>query len=331
VETAREVLVALARRYAFGDVAALAAAGLLPAPAMPDVAALCAFGKRVLELDAEDFGIPESAGEVPRDLLTRARASRMPQAPRERPRGALHTLRPAYALLLEIIEIRWRRREMAALVAAVHIAGEYLPMLAWQPILGHAGDPVRLAAAVSGPGSRFGVPFTPGGPRSCDHTRPQQSAAERALRVAGEPAPGWRGYLDRQHSHVAGALGVCAAQCRTPCSVVTRLDDDVRAGLAARCRLAAEFAGGALVRLRHAAPVGHGFGVPSPDEVQAAWAHTQSTLRRHELGRKALARAGVDDYPLPGLPGLFSEIATVDIAPDTLLADVAARVADLVA
>jgi hypothetical protein len=326
VETAREVLVALARRYAFGDVAGLAAAGLLPPETTPAVAALCAFGQRVLDLDAEDFGMPEPVGDVPPDLLRRARASRMPQSPREQPRGALKTLRPAYALLLEVIEIRWRRREMAALVAAVHIAGEYLPLLAWEPVLGHAADPARLAAAVGGPGSRFGVPFEPGMPRSCDHTRPQQSAAERALRVAGEPPEGWRAYLDRQHSHVAGALGVCAADCRTPCSVVTRLDDGVRDDLAARCRLAAEFAGGALVRLRHAAPVGHGFGVPSADEVLSAWARTRNSLRHQELGRKAFADTGpgADAYPLAGLPALISEIATVEIVPGTLLADVGA-------
>jgi hypothetical protein len=330
VETAREVLAALADRYAFGDVAALATAGLVPPNTAPAVAALCAFGQRVLDLDAEDFGMPEPAGEVPRDLLNRARASRMPQTPREQPRGALETLRPAYALLLEVIDVRWRRHEMAALVAAVHIAGEYLPMLAWETVLGHAADPVRLPAAVSGPESRFGVPFTPGGPRMCDHTRPQQSAAERALRVAGEPPEGWRAYLDRQHSHVATALGVCVADCRTPCSVVTRLDDDVRAELAARCRLAEEFADGALVRLRHAAPVGHGFGVPSTEEVLEAWARTSRSVRRQELGRKALAGADQDSFPLPGLPEMIAAIAAAPITPDTLLSDVAARVAALV-
>jgi hypothetical protein len=329
VETAREVLVALARRYAFGDVAELATAGLLPPAATPAVAALCAFGQRLLDLDAEDFGMPETAGKVPPDLMRRARASRMPQTPREQPRGAMQTLRPAYALLLEVIDVRWRRREMAALVAAVHIAGEYLPLLAWEPVFGHAADPARLAAALGGPGSRFGVPFAPGGPRACDHTRPQQSAAERALRVAGEPPEGWRAYLDRQHSHVASALGVCAAGCRTPCSVITELDDGVRGDLVARCRLATEFAGGALVRLRHAAPVGHGFGVPSTDEVLAAWARTRRSLRHQERGRKALAGAAADPYPLPGLPALFSEIATAEIVPDTILAEVAVRVAAL--
>ncbi|MQY06347.1 hypothetical protein [Actinomadura macrotermitis] len=327
METARDVLTELARRHAFGDLEALVA-GLDPgSPAL----ALCAFGQRVLDLDAEDFGMPEAVGEVPKDLLDRARASRMPQAPREQPRGALASLRPAYALLLEVIEIRWRRREMAALVAAVHIASEYLALLAWEPVLGHAGDPALIGRATTGEGSRFGVPIEPGAERMCDHTRPERSACERALRVAAEPPPGWRAYLDRQHSQVAQALGDCAARCRTPCTVMTRLDDDVRADLTSRCKLAADFTDSAVVRLRHAAPVGHGFGVPSPEEVEVAWARARASLRHHPLGRKALAgtdsTTGDEDYPLPGLPALFSAIAATEIVPDTLLHEVGVRTA----
>jgi hypothetical protein len=346
VETARDVLAALARRYAFGDLEALVAEGALDANGRTAqaadggsargadgrtarVAALCAFGQRVLDLDAEDFGMPEKAGEVPRDLLDRARASRMPQAPRERPRGALASLRPAYSLLLEVIAIRWRRRDMAALVAAVHIAGEYLPMLAWEPVLGHAGDPALIAAAVGGEGSRFGVPVEPGTARMCDHTRPERSACERTLRVAKEPPSGWRAYLDRHHSQVASALGDCAARCRTPCTVVTRLDALVRADLGDRCKLAVDFTDSALVKLRHAAPVGHGFGVPSSEEVQAAWMRARKSLSRHPLGKAVLADD--DTYPLPGLPALFSAVAAADIAPDTLLQDVTERITSALA
>ncbi|MFA1542782.1 hypothetical protein, partial [Actinomadura monticuli] len=327
METAGDVLTALARRYAFGDLEALITQGTLAADGRSSaVAALCAFGQRVLDLDAEDFGMPETVGEVPRDLLDRARASRMPQTARERPRGALASLRPAYSLLLEVVAIRWHRRDMAALVAAVHIASEYLPMLAWEPVLGHAGDPALIGASVSGEGSRFGVPVEPGSARMCDHTRPERSACERTLRVAKEPGPGWRAYLDRQHSQVASALGDCAARCRTPCTVMDRLDGPVRADLTDRCRLAADFTDGALVKLRHAAPVGHGFGVPSPEEVQTAWTRARKSLSRNPLGHKALAGASGDHYPLPGLPALFSAIAGADLRPDTLLRDVTERI-----
>jgi hypothetical protein len=333
VETAREVLTSLARRYAFGDLAALCEAGA--AGLSPEVAAearlLCSFGQRLIDLDAEDFGMPERTGDpvvdahrVPERLLCRARARRLPQSAKERSRGALRTLRPAYGLLLEVIEARWHRREMAALVAAVHIAAEYLPLLAWEPVLGHAGDPALLPDAVNGPGSRFGVSGG-GRPRDCDLTRPEQAAAERALRVAREPGPGWRNYLDRQHSTLAHALGTCAASCRTPCDVVTRLAPDVLHALRERCRLAREFAEGALVRLRHAAPVGHGFGVPNPEEVSDAWNRTRTSLRRLPLGR----HVGDDGYPLPGLPAVFSAAAGHTIVPDTILRDVADRLVEI--
>src|SRR5262249_46041178 len=160
----------------FVDLAALCAdgAGGGRPEAAAEVRLLCSFGQRLIDLDAEDFGVPERTGDplvdahrVPERLLARARASRMPQSAQERFRGVLRTLRPGYGLLLEVIEARWQRREMAALVAAVHIAAEYLPLLAWEPVLGHAGDPALLAAAVSGPGSRFGVPAGSGRPRDC--------------------------------------------------------------------------------------------------------------------------------------------------------------------
>jgi hypothetical protein len=112
---------------------------------------------------------------------------------------------------------------------------------------------------------------------------------------------------------------------------MTRLDDKERADLVARCRLAHTFIDGALVRLRHSAPVGHGFGVPSPEEVEHAWARTRTALRRHPLGEAALADAGTDPYPLPGLPALISAVAGAPITPGTLLRDVTRRLSALLA
>ena len=164
--------------------------GAAAATSPAEVRLLCSFGQRLIDLDAEDFGVPERTGDprwstryrVPEHLLARARASRMPQSAKERSRGALRTLRPAYGLLLEVIEARWLRREMAALVAAVHIAAEYLPLLAWEPVLGHAGDPGAAARLDVGPGSRFGVTGGQTRPRDCALTRP--AAVRRRTRAA---------------------------------------------------------------------------------------------------------------------------------------------------
>jgi hypothetical protein len=86
-----------------------------------------------------------------------------------------------------------------------------------------------------------------------------------------------------------------------------------------RCRLARALAGSALVQLRHRAPVGHGFGVPSRLEVAEAWHRSRQAIgARGGLGEAALAE---DDYPLPGLPSLLSAIAGGPLTPDTLLQD----------
>lgn len=312
MNSTRDLLIALARRYAFADLGALA-----PTPEIADV---CEFGQRLLSLDAEDFAV--EARSVPAELRRRARACHMPQTPREQPRGALESLRPAYGLLLEVIAARWHRRELSPMIAAVHIAAEYLPLLAFEPHLGHAGDPVLWPDGLSAPGSRFGVI----GDRDCDHTKSEQSATNRTLRVSGEPAEGWRAYFDRQHSQVAGALAVCVATCRNPCTAMHWIEPEPRAELGVRARTALAFAETPLVRLRHAAPVGHGFGVPSPEEVLDAWERSRSALDKNEVGGAALKD---DGFPLPGLPTLFSAVAAARIAPATLLAGISDHVVRL--
>ncbi|MEU0572827.1 hypothetical protein ABZ297_46510 [Nonomuraea sp. NPDC005983] len=312
MDTTRDLLVALARRYAFADLGALVPNA--------DVADVCEFGHRLLSLDAEDFAVEARA--VPAELKRQARECHMPQTPREQPRGALESLRPAYGLLLEVIGVRWHRRELSSMIAAVHIASEYLPLLAFEPHLGHAGDPARWPAGLSATGSRFGVI----GDRECDHTKSEQSATNRTLRVASEPAQGWRAYFDRQHSQVAGALAVCVASCRNPCTAMDWIDPEPRADLHRRARTALALAETPLVRLRHAAPVGHGFGVPSPEEVLDAWERSRAVLDKNPVGAAALED---DGFPLPGLPSLFSAIAGAPIAPSTLLSSVSRHVVGL--
>jgi hypothetical protein len=329
-----DMLDLLVSRYAFGEVSALVAAGFCDScrtrHEVAEIQQLCAFGMRLLDLDAEDFGIADAATDanvdhsfadevtgdaVPADLVLRSHAARMPQSATELDRGALGSLRPAFSLLLEVIAARWMRRETSDLVAVFHIASEYLPMLIWEPVLGHACDPARMVASVGGDGSRWGHLQD----RACPHTMPEKSAAERALRVSGEQDTGWRSYLDRQHSSVSAALGVCAADCRRPCTVMARHSEDDQQRLADACRAAENFADSAMIQLRHSAPVGHGFGVPSPREVMDTWMHT-----REHLGKREPAVLVDDGFALPGLPSLFSALAGTEIAPDTLIADTAA-------
>lgn len=220
--------------------------------------------------------------------------------------------------MLEVVAARWARRETAAVIATVHLASEYGPLLAWERALGHAGDPARLPIAVGGAGSAWGD-FDDA---RCPHTKAEKSAARHALRVGQGDAVGWRAYLDRQHSYVAQALGVCAAECPRPCTVLTRLSTADEERVAAGCRLALSYMDSAVVRLRHASPIGHGFGVPSPAEVLEAWDRTRTSLGR--LDESVLAD---DGFPLAGLSRLFTAIAGTPIRPDTLVAEAAGALA----
>jgi hypothetical protein len=155
----------------------------------------------------------------------------------------------------------------------------------------------------------------------CPHTKVEKSAAARSVRAATEPTPGWRAYLDRQHATLGSALGVCATRCDRICAVTAgRTAGDLNR-LREANRAAQSFRSCGLVRLRHAAPVGHGFGVPSGQEILEAWCRSRDGLGR--AGGVAAAALIDNGYPLPGLLSLFSAIAGTAIGPYTLIADTA--------
>jgi hypothetical protein len=136
--------------------------------------------------------------------------------------------------------------------------------------------------------------------------------------VHHENAAGWRTYLDRQHSHTSHALGVCAATCKRPCTVYSRLSQEQARTVTDGCRLAQGLIGSALVKLRHSAPVGHGFGVPSRAELLEAWSRTRDSLSRLDP-----VVAAADGFPLPGFAALIGALAGEPMIPDTLLRDTA--------
>ncbi|HZM82097.1 MAG TPA: hypothetical protein VFC19_40775 [Candidatus Limnocylindrales bacterium] len=341
METALDAVRVLARRYSFAEVAALLAAGMdgasLDTRTIAQLEQLCAFGQRLMELDAEDFGAADATvssnvehevaarfadATVPPALRKRALECRMPQAPRETPRGALSSLHPTFRLLLEVIDVRFRRGETMGVVAAAHIACEYAPLLVWERVLGHAGDPALMADAVGGKKSSWGH-FED---RGCPHTKAEKSAAKRVLHVSQENVVGWRAYLDRQHSVMSHALATCAASCPRPCTVYTRLSPREAETVTIGSRIALSFNGSAIIRLRHSAPVGHGFGVPSRAEVLEAWERT-----RESMARLAPSVAADDGFVLPGFNNLVSTLAGVRLEQSTLIADTATAIIELLA
>ena len=300
---------------------------------------LAEVARRVLDLDAEDFTAISRRFDAP--WAARLAESSFPADPRDPIRGALGSLVPLYELMLEVLQIRALRREPLQVVVTAHLIGEYLIQLAWESTLGHGGDPLRLAAFVGG--SRWGTEDP-----ACRHPSALRSTARRALHACHGDVHGYTTYLDRFHSRLGDALGVCALSldviargdrpevgepCPNPCPFVTGLGMDHRRDLDARVRLAILYIDSPIVALRHHAPVGHFFGVPSVAEISAAWLLTREKVSGPWTdGTNPLLAAGLtsrapEHEALPGLSALVSAVAGRPMGPGRLLRDIGNDVA----
>ena len=338
------------------------------------VQGLCDYAVSVLDLDAEDWG--EIAG-VPDDLRAAAAAAHVPQDPNAADRGALQTLTPAFAIMLEIVGVRRRQGDLAGVLMVCHIMSEYLPLLAWEPHLGHAADPPRMADHVTREGSLWGVDRDDPRSRKCAHSPSIRGSLRELIRVgrphkewtAEEHQRIWREYLDRDHSWVSGALATCGLidgdgrprslrACDGKCAVWNDLPGD-KDDLVDRLAIAGLFVESPLIALRHAAPVGHGFGVPSASELSHAWEKTwaqltapwsggrnplapganpasepgnqsQANLKVAQHGqptsKRKTGRPGADGEPLAGLAAMVSAVAGREIAPTTIFTEIDALV-----
>ncbi len=295
---------------------------------------LAVAAKRVLDLDAEDYDQIAShfRGSPWADDLASAC---FPQLPRQQNRGALGSLLPLMALMLEVVDLRAERAEPLQVVVTAHLIGEYLPQLAWESVLGHAGDPLRLPDDV---GERWGTDDP-----ACPHGSALRTTARRALNAAAGDTAGFTAYLDRFHSRQGAALAMCAMNhetvdagerpdvgdtCATPCSWALRGSLAQRRDLDARVRLALIYQNSPIVALRHHAPVGHFFGVPSVSEISTAWLRTWERLTAPWPDRSnPLTNGDVvgrpDEYEaLPGLSAVVSAVAGITIGPGRLIRDI---------
>ena len=304
--------------------------------------------KRVLDLDAEDFGLLAEGFDTA--WAARLAASGFPAEPRAADRGALGSLVPLYELMLEVLDLRAARREPLQVVVTAHLIGEYLPQLAWESTLGHGGDPLTLEDVVGG--SRWGTEDP-----ACPHSSALRSTAKRALYACRGDVAGYTAYLDRFHSRQGDALAVCAVNgatvgpgerpdvgdwCPNPCGFVTDLPLERRRDLDARVRLAKLYVESPLVALRHHAPVGHFFGVPSTAEISEGWLRTWEKLSApwpdgaNPLLLQDLSRSVAASEALPGMAALVSAVAGRPLGPGRLVRDIgddvarALQVADVV-
>ena len=281
---------------------------------------LAKLARRVLGLDAEDFG--GLAGQFRRyEWHTELASCGFPAAPRDSERGALGSLVPLFELMMEVSLARVRRGENQDLVVTLHLMAEYVCQLAWERVLGHGGDPLQLDDFV---GQRWGTTDT-----RCPHSSVLRATARRSLNAGQGDTNGYISYLDKFHSRLGEALAQCAMNhktigagerpdvgptCPRPCGWVLGWGDlDERRELDARLRLALIFVESPVISLRHHAPVGHFFGVPSVAEISDGWVRTWERLSQDwNDGSNPLhgRRADADDASaLPGLELLMSTIA----------------------
>lgn len=299
---------------------------------------LAVAGKRVLDLDAEDFG-DIAKGFQDRPWATKLTQACFPLQPREKQRGALESLIPLYELMLEVLNLRSLRHEPLQVVVTAHLIGEYLPQLAWERVLGHAGDPLLMETSV---GQRWGKDDP-----QCPHGSAARATARRALHACKGDVAGYTAYLDRFHSRLGPTLAVCAMNhdtvgpglrpdvgdtCPHPCSWAVRGSMEDRLALDARVRLALLYRDSAIVALRHHAPVGHFFGVPSVGEIADAWLRTWERVSQEwPDGSNPLlsdARtASASGEALPGMAALVSAVAGQPVSAGHLIHDIGEDVA----
>jgi hypothetical protein len=291
---------------------------------------LAVAAKRILDLDAEDFG--QIGSEFGTSWARQLEKASFPLEPRDPQRGALDSLDGLYGLMLEVLELRAWRHEPLQVVVTAHLIGEYLPQLAWQSLLGHGGDPLRLRGTV---GERWGTASP-----ECAHSSTARAAAKRALNACDGDVVGYTAYLDKFHSRLGNALAVCAMNhetvtagerpdvgttCPTPCEWAVRGALPERRDLDARVRLALVYQDSAIVALRHHAPVGHFFGVPSNSEIAEAWVATWERLNApwpdgsNPLHSPATSDRSEPTEALPGMSRLVSAVAGRPIGPGRII------------
>ena len=121
--------------------------------------------------------------------------------------------------------------------------------------------------------------------------------------------------------------------CPNPCTFVTRLGTNHRRILDARVRLALLYIDSPIVALRHHAPVGHFFGVPSVAEISTAWLLSWEKVSApwpdgaNPLLDPGLVSRAPEQEALPGLSALVSAVAGRAVGPGRLLHDIGQDVA----
>ena len=276
-----------------------------------EIRELAILAHTILSLNSLDFGQWIENENIPISIRTELSQLTWPNSPDDVQRGALKTLQPTYKLLIEVLEILVVKGQVAMALSVFHLMIEYLPLLAWEKTLGHAGDPVQMGDHLNRPGARWKSD-------DCPLSRADRNAFD-AVTSALESDKKWNKYIRDSHSRVSNALSICGGVpnpvnqingqriCRNPCAVMCGETD-----LSWAMVLIRRLRGSSIVQLRHDSPVGHFFAVPSEQEILAKWEMTWEGLLADNPEAPASENplSGVERTgALPGLPQLLNVIA----------------------
>lgn len=252
---------------------------------------LCEVGYRVSQLDGEDFEQLSHTPGLPSDVASFLKQCSWPTSLADADGTALDDLIPTFQLLLEIAELKTVRRDWPDVLAVIHLISEYLPLLAWQPVLGHAGRPDKLQATLVGRSMHH---------KPCSLNNMQHSQIESllSLRLRDESFD-LDEYVRKDHSRMADALTECSGRMNLAnnlTSVVfvrmelnhSKVPEESasireKEDLAFRTSIARAFSESAIVHMRHTSPVGHFFAVPGKSKVTKEW--YKSTVKINNLAR----------------------------------------------
>ena len=238
---------------------------------------LARLGEAVLNVDTHDFESWCQDEQIPQHIRDDLALRTWPLKMQDEATGALHSLIPTFELLLEVFETRILKGDISMGLSIIHLMTEYLPLLGWEKVLGHAGNPKQLAEYLSQPNSMWQTD-------ACPLNRQQRKAFANVI-TANQSQKNWRIYLRDSHSRVAASLSICARvpnpssdvsgqrTCRTPCAIRKGNTD-----LAWAMVLTRRLKDSSLLTLRHDAPVGHFFSVPQEPEILASWETTWQGL-----------------------------------------------------
>lgn len=276
-----------------------------------EIRALAELGDGVLNIDAHSFEGWIRHPLVPDEIKSELGKRIWPTQSTAIPTGALNSLIPTYELLLEIFEVRVLKGDVTMALSIVHLMAEYFPFLGWERTLGHSGNPKQLAQHLTQEGVMWKTEVCP--------LNRQFRRAFDAVLEASDNDRNWNNYLHDTHSRVASALNLCASvpkplpgpsgqrTCRTPCTVRSG-DTDLSWAMVIVRRLRDS----SFLMLRHDAPVGHFFSVPTETEILETWEATWEGLLADrdeapelENPLRGITRTGA----LPGLPELISLVA----------------------